>query len=169
MRTSTYTSTALQDAPLGGEPSASCTPTRFLEIGEHCAANTMEIESAAGASGVDSAGARDVAGSKPGQFGSPASALTDVLSQEARTRRAVVVADMIAHAYRVVRRLASRAIERNRQRREAKATYDTLNRLDDRTLRDLGFDRLEISSVAAEASGRVEVTRIHALLLGEQT
>jgi uncharacterized protein YjiS (DUF1127 family) len=76
---------------------------------------------------------------------------------------------MIVHAYRVVLRLASRAIEQNRQRREAKATYDTLNRLDDRTLRDLGFDRLEISSVAAEASGRVEVTRIHALLLGEQT
>ena len=48
---------------------------------------------------------------------------------------------------------------RHEQRREARATYEALRHLDDRALRDLGFDRLEIASVAAEASGDVERTR----------
>lgn len=43
--------------------------------------------------------------------------------------------------------------------REARATSESLRHLDDRALRDLGFDRLEIASVAAEASGDAERTR----------
>lgn len=48
---------------------------------------------------------------------------------------------------------------RHEQWREARATYESLHHLDDRALRDLGIDRLEISSVAAEASGEAERTR----------
>ena len=48
---------------------------------------------------------------------------------------------------------------RHEQWREARATYESLRHLDDRALRDLGIDRLEISSVAAEASGDAERTR----------
>ena len=47
------------------------------------------------------------------------------------------------------------------------ATCDdpALRELDDRTLHDLGFDRSEITSVAAEVSGRAEPARMRALLM----
>ena len=60
---------------------------------------------------------------------------------------------------------ARRAHARHRQRQEAKAIYDALWDLDDRTLRDLGFDRSEITSLAAEVTGRAEPTRVRALLM----
>src|SRR5690242_16332769 len=108
MRNSICTSAALLDAPFSTELSASRTPTKFLKIGERLAANTVEIESVAGASDGDFTSTLDKARSNPGQFGSPVSALTDALYRDARRRRAVVVGDMIVHAYRVVRRFASR-------------------------------------------------------------
>jgi hypothetical protein len=42
--------------------------------------------------------------------------------------------------------------------------YDALQQLDDHTLRDLGFDRNEIRSVAAEVTGEAEYTRVRAPL-----
>jgi uncharacterized protein YjiS (DUF1127 family) len=51
-----------------------------------------------------------------------------------------------------------------RERRRILATRRTLMNLDDATLRDIGFVRAEIESVAAEAHGGVAATR--ARLLG---
>ena len=48
---------------------------------------------------------------------------------------------------------------RRRRQRLARATLLTLQSLDARTLRDIGFDRSEIPSAASEVLGVVEVTR----------
>jgi uncharacterized protein YjiS (DUF1127 family) len=63
--------------------------------------------------------------------------------------------------------IARRAYARHRQRRQVTATCDALRRLDDCTLRDLGFDRSEIASVAAELRGDAERTRVRAIALAE--
>jgi len=55
--------------------------------------------------------------------------------------------------------IARRAYARHRQRRQVMATCDALRRLDDHLLRDLGFDRSEIRSVAAEATRKAAYTR----------
>ena len=47
-----------------------------------------------------------------------------------------------------------------KRRQRASATYAALSELDARTLRDLGFDRSELSSVAAEIAGDVHSTRV---------
>jgi uncharacterized protein YjiS (DUF1127 family) len=47
------------------------------------------------------------------------------------------------------------------RRRKADETYAALAGLDARTLHDLGFDRSELSSVAAEIAGTVDRTRAH--------
>jgi uncharacterized protein YjiS (DUF1127 family) len=52
----------------------------------------------------------------------------------------------------------ARATER-RQRRLARETFLVLNGLDGRALRDLGFDRSEIASVAYELAGLAEPSR----------
>ena len=49
------------------------------------------------------------------------------------------------------------------RRQQAWATYRALRRLDARTLRDIGLDRSELPSIAAEVSGALEVTRMHAV------
>jgi uncharacterized protein YjiS (DUF1127 family) len=54
--------------------------------------------------------------------------------------------------------------ERWRVRRETRAVFRVLHGLDDRTLRDLGFHRCEIWSVAAEATGEAESTRMRTIL-----
>ena len=63
-------------------------------------------------------------------------------------------------ATRALGALARRALASYRQYRNAKAVRDALRQLDDRMLRDLGFHRDEIDSVAAEFAGRAERTRI---------
>jgi len=45
-------------------------------------------------------------------------------------------------------------------RRVASATFQLLRGLDSHTLRDLGFDRSELTSVAAEAAGEIVATRV---------
>jgi uncharacterized protein YjiS (DUF1127 family) len=65
------------------------------------------------------------------------------------------------------RTLATRFLhirERWRVRRETRAVFRVLHGLDDRTLRDLGFHRCEIWSVAAETTGEAESTRMRTIL-----
>ena len=63
-------------------------------------------------------------------------------------------------ATRLINRLAA-AWHRQRMHR---ATVETLQGLDDRTLRDLGFHRCEISAVAAELGGAAETTYLRVRL-----
>jgi uncharacterized protein YjiS (DUF1127 family) len=86
------------------------------------------------------------------------------LQQAARTRRWLTLGEMIVAAIRAGGALARRAYARYRQRRQASAFYDALRRLDDHTLRDLGFDRSEIRSVVAEVTGEAEHTRLRVTL-----
>jgi uncharacterized protein YjiS (DUF1127 family) len=85
------------------------------------------------------------------------------LYRAARANRAFVLGEMMASAVRSVRALVRLAYRRYRQYRHESALYDTLSQLDDRTLRDLGFDRSEIRSVAAEWAGEAAPTRVRVL------
>ena len=51
-----------------------------------------------------------------------------------------------------------------KRRRLARQTLIALHKLDARTLRDLGLDRSELVSVAAEVSGDAELTRARLLM-----
>jgi uncharacterized protein YjiS (DUF1127 family) len=84
--------------------------------------------------------------------------------QAARPHRSFTLGEVIAAAIQAAGAIARRAHARHRQRRPAQAIYDALHQLDDRTLRDLGFDRSEIRSVAAEAARKAAYTRVRALL-----
>jgi uncharacterized protein YjiS (DUF1127 family) len=66
-------------------------------------------------------------------------------------------------AVQSVREFARDALARYRRRRQMRAIYDTLQGLDNRTLRDLGFHRSEIMSVAAEVVEEAERTRVRVL------
>ena len=70
-----------------------------------------------------------------------------------------IIVAVIQEAAAIVRR----AQARRRQRRQARDIYDALRQLDDRTLRDLGFDRSEIMSVAAEVTGKAEYSRVRTI------
>ncbi len=77
-----------------------------------------------------------------------------------------LVADTREPYERVLDALATRArlaYARHRQREQARDIYEALRVLDDRALRDLGFHRSEILSVAAKATGAAERTRVRAL------
>jgi len=82
------------------------------------------------------------------------------LYQLAQARRTAMQAVLIRQGWDAIREVVRRAREQHRQRRESRSIYHALHALDDRTLRDLGFHRCEILSVAAEVSGRAESTRL---------
>jgi uncharacterized protein YjiS (DUF1127 family) len=67
----------------------------------------------------------------------------------------------IASALRALAAAARARATKRRQRRLARETFLVLNGLDGRALRDLGFDRSEIASVACELAGLAEPTRAH--------
>jgi uncharacterized protein YjiS (DUF1127 family) len=85
------------------------------------------------------------------------------LPQAARAHRSFILGEIIVAAIKAAGAIARRAHARHRQRRQARAIYDALRQLDDRTLHDLGFDRSEITSVAAEVTGEAEYTPVRAL------
>jgi uncharacterized protein YjiS (DUF1127 family) len=84
----------------------------------------------------------------------------------ARTRRARMLGHALMRATRVFAAMIAAAHRRHRQRADACAMYHALRELDDRTLHDLGLERSEIGSVAAEASGESERTRMQTLWHG---
>lgn len=86
--------------------------------------------------------------------------LSYALYHGARRGRAAALRAIFACALRAARASLEQARARYRQHRDARAIREALDRLDARSLRDLGFERSEIGSVAAEATGRAECTRI---------
>ena len=82
------------------------------------------------------------------------------LYHAAQARRSAMQAELIRKGCRALLKIAGHAWKRYRQRRKTRAICDALYVLDDRTLRDLGFHRSEISSLAAEATGEAERTRV---------
>jgi len=82
----------------------------------------------------------------------------------ARKHRDAVLGHALAAAIAFVGRFVRRARERYEQRRFATLTYEALRGLDDRTLHDLGLDRSEMTSVAAEVSAAAEYSRVRTKL-----
>jgi uncharacterized protein YjiS (DUF1127 family) len=76
------------------------------------------------------------------------------LHRTARLARSLVIGNVIAAALASLVASLRRAGERYRAYRIARETRDALGSLDDRTLRDLGYHRSEIGSVAAEVAMR---------------
>jgi uncharacterized protein YjiS (DUF1127 family) len=75
----------------------------------------------------------------------------------------LALGQIIIAAIKAVEAFARGALARHKQLRQARVAYDALHQLDDRTLRDLGFDRSEIMSLVAEVTGEAECTRVRAL------
>jgi uncharacterized protein YjiS (DUF1127 family) len=65
---------------------------------------------------------------------------------------------MMVAAIKAVSEFARQAYARYQQHRKASDIYDALRQLDDSTLRDLGFDRSELRSIAVEAAAQADDT-----------
>lgn len=82
------------------------------------------------------------------------------LHEAARVHRPASLGGAIGSVTRRIAAYVSHARSRWQQRERAQEIRTLLRDLDDRTLRDLGFHRSEIESVAAEATGAAEATRM---------
>jgi uncharacterized protein YjiS (DUF1127 family) len=80
----------------------------------------------------------------------------------ARRNRALMLGALTAAAIQGAAAIARRVYAHLRQRWQARATYESLQQLGDYELRDLGFHRSELESIAAEVTGAVEPTRTRA-------
>ena len=85
------------------------------------------------------------------------------IDRTARAHRALLLGELAVATIRAVAAFARRARARRERHRQAAAIREALGQLDDRALHDLGFDRSEIASIAAEATGGAERTRVRAL------
>jgi uncharacterized protein YjiS (DUF1127 family) len=81
----------------------------------------------------------------------------------ARAHRSALQARLFATGLSWLGGTLRRAYAEWQRRSHARAVYATLSRLDTRTLHDLGMERSELTSVAAELSGSAELTRIRAM------
>ena len=82
------------------------------------------------------------------------------LERVAKAHRSRVIRLIFRKAFRAVGGLTRRAIAQWKHRQYAGATYAALRGLDARVLRDLGFHRSELMSIAAEMAGAADATRI---------
>lgn len=87
--------------------------------------------------------------------------LTSVeLERLAKAHRSRVIRHIGRRALRGVGGFARRVITQWKHRQYARATYAALRGLDSRVLRDLGFHRSELMSIAAEMAGAADSTRL---------
>ena len=84
---------------------------------------------------------------------------SDELYHLARAHRSYQLREIISAALQAIGDLGRRMVTRWKQRQQARATYAALRALDPRILRDLGFHRSELMSVAAEVVGVADSTR----------
>jgi uncharacterized protein YjiS (DUF1127 family) len=102
---------------------------------------------------------------RPALTGRPASYQLQLDAREHRSfTLGAIVGAIVGSIVEAAIASARRAYARYRQWRRAAAVYNALRNLDDHTLRDLGFDRSEIRSLAAEFAGEAESTRLRVLL-----
>lgn len=85
------------------------------------------------------------------------------LAIEARGARSAGLAAVIGNLMAAASAAAQRLRASWAQARSARATYRALCDLDDRALHDIGLDRSEMRSVAAEIAGQADRTRAQAL------
>ncbi|MGE5714749.1 MAG: DUF1127 domain-containing protein [Betaproteobacteria bacterium] len=85
------------------------------------------------------------------------------LAIEARGARSASLAAVLATLMATASAAAQRLRASWARARSARATYRALRELDARTLHDLGLDRSEMRSVAAEIAGESDRTRAQAL------
>lgn len=91
----------------------------------------------------------------------PFGALDSVqLYQLARAHRSYRLAEIFAVTVQAATDAVRRMLASWKRQRQARATYLALRTLNERTLRDLGFDRSELLSVATEAAGSGDFTRV---------
>ena len=77
----------------------------------------------------------------------------------ARANRSYQLREIVGAMLQAVGDFARRTVTRLKRQQHARATYLALRALDTRTLRDLGFHRSELLSVAAEVAGHADLTR----------
>jgi len=87
------------------------------------------------------------------------------LNSAARIDRSRLATKLAAAAWRAVVSRIQQLLARAKQRRRARATHLALRNLDARTLRDIGFDRSEILSVATGFAGAADATPAHVVLV----
>jgi uncharacterized protein YjiS (DUF1127 family) len=85
------------------------------------------------------------------------------LAIDARAARSASLAAILATLVAAVSAAGHRVYASWSRARSARATYRALRELDTRTLHDLGLDRSEMRSMAAEIAGESDRTRVQAL------
>lgn len=85
------------------------------------------------------------------------------LAIESRAARSASLAVILGTLIAAVSAAAHRLYASWSRARSARATYRALRELDTRTLHDLGLDRSEMRSMAAEIAGESDRTRVQAL------
>lgn len=77
----------------------------------------------------------------------------------ARAHRSYYLREIVKAALQAVGDFVRRTVTRWKRQEQARATYLALRALDAHILRDLGFHRSELMSVAAEVTGSADSTR----------